>query len=181
MRVFPRLATARGCTFSRAWYLLHSSSGIKEAAGFSSELWLVYCVIFLCCDWPNSVTPTNLPNKVCIQPLSLVSLLSEWKCLVIAPIIPGTPAIVSSITIRLENQTKKKNAGFLKYGFFCWSVFNCWACALRYSVYDEQVYLLEPAVFVKFHEAIQWQYVKCPPQGLDTFECKLWIERDTKT
>ena len=45
---------------------------------------------------------TNSPNKVCIQPLSLVSLLSAWKCLVMAPIIPGTPATVSSMIMRLK-------------------------------------------------------------------------------
>ena len=75
----------------------------------------VICAVFLrVVDWNRSdgtvifstVTVwfiySDSPNKVCIHPLSLVSFLNEWKCLDMAPIIPGTPAIVSSIMMRLR-------------------------------------------------------------------------------
>ena len=57
---------------------------------------LIYLDDIYITDWRGSI-----PNNVCIHPLSLVSLLNAWKCLVMAPIIPGTPAIVSSMMIRL--------------------------------------------------------------------------------
>lgn len=46
----------------------------------------------------------HLPSSVCIHPWSLFIRLREWKCLVIAPTIPGTPATVSSRIIRLKIQ-----------------------------------------------------------------------------
>lgn len=44
----------------------------------------------------------TIPNRVWIHPWSLVSFLSEWKCRAIAAIIPGTPATVSNMMMRLN-------------------------------------------------------------------------------
>lgn len=92
----------------------------------------VICAVFLrVVDWNRSdatvifrtvtvwFVQSDSPNKVCIHPLSLVSFLNEWKCLDIAPIIPGTPAIVSSIMIRLRVEQIKTDCTSLSFRGQC--------------------------------------------------------------
>ena len=65
----------------------------------------VWLVLIVGVNYLNFAWPFNsleiLPSSVWIHPWSLVSFLSEWKCRAIAAIIPGTPATVSNIMMRL--------------------------------------------------------------------------------
>ena len=88
-----------------------------------------------------------IPSSVCIHPWSLDRVRRDFRCRAIPPIIPGTPATVSSIIIRLHTK-RKHHVSCLQ------SNISFWGSGLNFAINS-------PHIILPFVVWIKWGHALC--------------------